>query len=676
MVPLIVIAGGFLVGLFRASNEYKPTLPAPVEKTDDANGKVKKSLPVAHNHDRDAEERKSLDRDLAVASATLGMAVAGALFYPPLSLLSGLGVAYVSVPFIRKAIQALRRGKVDVNVVDSIAVPASFITGFYVVSAFASWWYCLAQNLALKTKDQSKKQLISAFSDLPRSVWVWVDGVEVEQRIELLHSGDIVAVNAGDTIGVDGVIVDGVAAVDQHVLTGESQPSEKAVGDRVFASTIVLSGKLRIQVEQSGAHTVAAQIGELLNNTAETKLGLQTRGEALADKAALPTLALSLLALPLMGPAGSIAILWSFIGVDIRIVAPISTLNFLRIASQNGVLVKDGRALEQLSQVDAVVFDKTGTLTQEQPLVAAIHVLDGYDEDQLLSFAATAEYKQTHPIAQAILHAAKQRNLDTVDIDAASYEIGYGIAVRIGCRRICVGSQRFMAMENVAMPTGVDGIVRNARERGNSLVMVGVDGRLAGAIELQASLRPEVKQLVHDLRQRDLDLYIISGDSEKPTQRLAGEIGIDHYFYEVLPENKAKIIEQLQQAGKKVCFIGDGINDSIALRQADVSISLASGSTVAKDSAQILLLGGNLECMGGLFALAREMEINQKRGMWLTVIPGTLVIGSVFLLHTSALTSILVNNFALMAGVGNSMLPLANHRNSKKAKEEHLLTLK
>jgi Cu2+-exporting ATPase len=304
----------------------------------------------------------------------------------------------------------------------------------------------------------------------------------------------------------------------------------------------------------------------------------------------------------------------------------------------------------------------TGTLTQEQPHIGHIYVFNGYSETEVLHYAATAEYKQSHPIAKAILLAAKQRNIDLTQVDNARYEMGYGIKVHVGENIICVGSLRFMDLENVHLTDGIQEILHSAKEQGHSLVLVGLNGRLTGAIELHATLRPEVNALIANLRQRKLSLYIISGDNEKPTQQLAEQIGIENYFAEVLPEDKASLIEKLQSQGKAVCFIGDGINDSIALKKADVSISLTGASAIAKDTAQVLLMSGNLNNLEQLFDLGNQLESNLNVSLMATVIPGVIIVGGVFLLHAGVVSAVILNNCGLFAGVSNSMLPLLKHQ--------------
>ena len=273
---------------------------------------------------------------------------------------------------------------------------------------------------------------------------------------------------------------------------------------------------------------------------------------------------------------------------------PISVLNFLQMTSQEGILIKDGRALELLSEVDTIVFDKTGTLTEEQPHVGAIYTCHSINENELLTYAAAAEYKQTHPIARAIQQEALNRELRLPEIEKTTYEIGYGLKVRLNEKVVLVGSKRFMEMSEITIPSEINAIQQQCNEHGYSLVYVALDGQLAGAIELHATIRPEAKHIISELRQRGFEIYIISGDHEKPTKKLAQEVGIEHYFAETLHENKATLIEALQKEGKAVCFVGDGINDSIALKKANVSVSLRGASTIATDTAQIVLMNENL----------------------------------------------------------------------------------
>ncbi len=600
---------------------------------------------------------KRVNRDLVISVSTLALTTSGYLFYPPLILASVPGFIFIVGRFYKYAsVSLFEERRVRQSTLDAIQITGVIIKGYFFTGACANVFYSVGRKLLNKTEDNARKSLIDVFGEQPRSVWIIMDGAEVEIPFERLQPGDIVVVQAGETLPVDGTIIEGIASIDQHRLTGESQPAEKGVGEKVFAATVALSGKMLIRVEQAGSETVAARIGDLLNRTADSKLAIQSRGEAVTDRLALPTLALSGLALLTVGASGALGILMCPIGYALRVVAPMSLLNFLHITSRNGILIKDGRSLELLKQVDTVVFDKTGTLTLEQPHVSQIYTFNGFSEVEVLTDAATAEYKQTHPIAAAILSVADARELNLPPIEDAHYQVGYGIKVNLPHKIIRVGSDRFMEMEGIAIPVEVSDLQQSCHAQGGSLVIVAINAQLAGAIELHATIRPEARCIISKLQQQNLSLYIISGDQEQPTKRLAEELGIDHYFSNTLPEHKADLVEQLRQEGKSLCFIGDGINDSIALRKADVSVSLRGASTAATDTAQIVLMDSSLTQLAHLFDIAQSFEANMQVNLMTAILPGVICIGGIFFLHFGIFAGLILYNLSLYAGVSNALL--------------------
>ncbi|MEZ4727027.1 MAG: HAD-IC family P-type ATPase [Caldilineaceae bacterium] len=295
-------------------------------------------------------------------------------------------------------------------------------------------------------------------------------------------------------------------------------------------------------------------------------------------------------------------------------------------------MIKDGRALELVSQVDTVIFDKTGTLTLEQLTVGKIHAcITGtateFTEADVLRYAAAAEYKQTHPIARAILQKAETSRIEIPTTSDVAYTTGLGLEVTVqegqdAAQLIQVGSLRYMEQKQIPISTAIQSIQTECHQQGHSLIYVAVGNQLAGVIELQPTIRPEAKAIVTALKERAMDLYIISGDQAEPTQNLAHQLGIDHYFAQVLPEEKATLVAELQQAGKSVCFIGDGINDSIALKMADVSISLRGATTMAMDTAQIIMMDGTLRQLPKLFAVADKLESTMQRNFLAGTVPG------------------------------------------------------
>ncbi|MBV7331435.1 heavy metal translocating P-type ATPase [Chloroflexi bacterium TSY] len=561
------------------------------------------------------------------------------------------------------------------------------MSGYFVIGGLSFLIYSLIMKMTLQSQDRTRKDLVNILGEEPRQVWVLVDGAEMEIPFERLQVGDTLVIQAGQMIPVDGIITQGEAAIDQHRLTGESQPAEKGMGDSVLAATVVLSGRVHIQVEKTGEATLAAQIGEVLANTLDYHLSLEQRGRELADRWVAPSLTLTGLAAILRGMEGAVAVLSNMPGIDMMLLGPMTLLNFLNLASRSNVLVKDGRSLELLRKVDTVLFDKTGTLTLEQPQVKAIHLsanLDApIDEETVLAYAAAAEQRQGHPIARAILDAAADRGLMLPPISDAHYELGYGLRVWIEhagkmTRRqddtatashpltqsclIRVGSERFMEMESISIPAEIMAVQSICYELGNSLVMIAVENTLVGALELQPTVRPEARAVVDALHERKLETAIISGDQEAPTRTLAGDLGIDRYFANVLPEEKAAFVERLQAEGKMVCFVGDGINDAIALKQAEVSISLRGATTIATDTAQIVLMDQTLKNLPSIFDLSHELERNLMTSLILVTVPCCFVIGGVFFLGVGIPLAVTAYTSTFAAGVLNAISPMFRRR--------------
>ncbi len=599
-----------------------------------------------------------VDRYLKVAATAGAIAIVGSLFYQPLKYLSGAFILYAAWPIMKGAVTDIFvHRKVTVRLLDSVSFIGLLAGGYFLICSITSTIFHASTKMILKTEDQSRLMLANMFGQQPRSVRIMKDGEEIDIPFETLKLGDILVVHAGQMIPIDGVVSAGSAAVDQHVLTGESQPAEKGPNDRVFAATIALAGRIEVIVEKTGAETAAAQIREVLANTTDFRNAIQARWRGVADRTVLPTLGLAGLTLVALSPASALAVINSNYVAVMKVASPLGMLNFLQRASQAGVLIKDGRALEAASKIDTVVFDKTGTLTENQPHVGEICSFTGMPDDELLTYAAAVEANQSHPIAQAILQAAASRKLNLPPLEEARYEIGYGIEARIGDRLVRVGSARYMAMQGLAIPADFSVRRAEAQSRGASIVYVGVDDSVAGGIVLHPTLRPEAKEVVARLKSLGLTLYIISGDQTAPTEALASELGITHFFAEVLPQDKSRMVEQLQREGRQVCFIGDGINDAIALKKANVSVSLRGASSLATNTAQIILMDESLRQLSQLFEIAAEYDSNLKRLLLTTFFPGIVSLVCIFLLGTANGTALTLFNLSMILGLFNAIWP-------------------
>jgi Cu2+-exporting ATPase len=620
--------------------------------------------------EKDNQEKK-LNQSLTIALGSIGVAVSGYLFYPPLILLSLPGVIINSQAIFSRGFNHLRKQHaVSIDVLNMLLISVFIVSGHYVLSNIPTTMTAIRRKLVAKVKNNSQNAIINVFKQQPHSVWVFSEGVEIEMSSTLLEKDHIVIVHAGETIPVDGIIISGTATIDQHILTGESQPIEKSEEDNVFAMTVVLTGYVHIRIEKTGEDTTASQIGNLLNQTVDIKTDQQIQVESLVDKAILPTLAISVLSFPFLGISAAGGILNTLPRDNITIAGAVGILNYLNITSKEGILIKDGRVLELLNHVDTVVFDKTGTLTETQPHIEKIHAYDDFTVLDILSYAAAAEYKQTHPIAKAILQEAKNRQLIPLKIDKTSVSIGYGLKASIQNKVIHIGSERFMIQENIFVFSEISEIQTYCSEQGYSLVLIAIDNKIVGAIELHPTLRKETKSIINRLQADKKSIVIISGDHQAPTQALAKELGVDRYYAETLPKDKAKLIKQLQEEGKTVCFIGDGINDAIAIKNADVGISLRGASSVATDTAQVILMDGSLKQLCRLFELAGECKKKLHNTYSIIFIPPLIAISGVLFLHVGFFYTVIINQLGFLTGIANVSIPLLKHHSKRKINDD------
>ena len=334
-------------------------------------------------------------------------------------------------------------------------------------------------------------------------------------------------------------------------------------------------------------------------------------------------------------------------------------LSSLTLCAQYGILVKDGRALETMHKVDTYLFDKTGTLTRERPEVGRVLTFGAHSETQILQWAAAAENKFSHPIAKAILDRFHGLGLPLPPTDDSKYHVGYGITVHVEGHTVRVGSARFMKHEGIRLPEVLEREMERTHLEGHSLIMVGVDDALGGALEMRAANRPEVEDVIAGLRARGAKhLAIISGDHERPTRALAEKLGMDRYFAEVLPQDKAKYVELLQKEGRTVCFIGDGVNDSLALKTANVSVSLRGASSIATDTAQVVFMEESLAKLLQLQDVSRDLHRNINRSWGLILGPNLICIGGAFFAGFGVMHSMMFNQVGGLLALGNGLLPL------------------
>lgn len=616
-------------------------------------------------------EQHVLNQRIGIAITSLGCASLSFLFWP-LRLISLSSNVYLTLHLYQKTYRLLQKRKVGIPTLMVISITGAMLCGYIWAASLILVIVQFTHKLLAEVMSDSRNNLVNVFRQVPKQAWVVSGDIEVQIPVDQIVPGQIVMVSAGEMIPVDGLVVSGMATVDQHLLTGEAQPVEKGETDTVLAGTVLHSGKLQIQVDKAGSQTTMARLGEILNATTDYKSSAQLRAEDLADKTVGPTLIAGLLALPFIGPMGALTVIDSHFRQRMSVLAPLSLMNYLNLASRQGILVKDGRSIDLMAQVDTVVFDKTGTLTEERPTVHRIHACHGYTTTEILCYAAAAEQKQSHPIAHAILDEARCLQIDIPVFQEADYKLGYGLTVTVDDHLIQVGSVRFMEYLEIALVPELIDALQETTKTGHSLVMIAIDGQIAGAIELEPTVRAEAGRIIQELRNQYgiRSICIISGDHRVPTQRMAEQLGIDTYFAETLPEQKADLIDKLVSEGRKVCYIGDGINDAIALKKAHVSISLRGASSVATDTAQVILMDGHLCQLPSLFDFARSFHKNSNRAFAISVIPSVIGIWGALFLHFTLVNTALLTVGSLCVGIGNSMLPLLQYRSKGSALEQ------
>jgi heavy metal translocating P-type ATPase len=596
---------------------------------------------------------------LVLSTGALGVS-AGAIAAP---LLSGVALASVALSaagiFASAARSLFVDRKLRVDFLDSVVIGLAIWRRYLVGASVLIGSVTASHVLLRKSSRRSRRHLTDVFGQRARAAVRLREGAESECAASALVPGDVILVRATEQIPADGTIVDGAALIDQAALTGEHAPAERGPGDAVLAMTTVLSGDLQVRVTRAGADTNAARTVELLTRTLSYQVQLQSRTERFADAMVVPTLAAGLAGYAAQGSAAMMAIVNADYGTGIRIAGPLALLQSISFAVSQGILVKHGRALERLRDVDAVVLDKTGTLTEETPEVGrVVSHAPSIDARTLLAWAAAAEQRLHHPVARAVRRHASVHGVEVPQAEGAAYRVGFGVSLRVAGQAIDVGSRRHMESRSIGVDAAVEREVAAMHARGGSALFVAADGHLVGLLELTSAPREGAAQMVRWLRSaRGIEeIHLLSGDHAAPTRALAARLGIGAYEAEVSPEDKASRIVRLQDRGHTVMMIGDGINDTAALRQADCSISLRGAADAAVDAADVVFMDGRLAKLDLLYRIADELHDNLVRSLALVVVPNSICIAGAFAGVFGLGASLVFNNVFNLVASANGML--------------------
>lgn len=504
-----------------------------------------------------------------------------------------------SLKYFKEGLKSVFHGKLEVSVLDATAIFVSMIRGDYSTAGSVRFLLGIGDLLEEWTRKRSMGDLARVMSLNVTDVWVRTpDGTEVLVPVTDVNPGDEVVAHTGNTIPFDGTVISGEGMVNQASLTGESLPVRKTVEDTVYAGTAVEEGELVFTVKKTGGDSKYEQIVKMIENSSNLKSSVESKAYHMADKLVPYTFLTSILTyIFTRNIEKTVSVLMVDFSCALKLSIPISVISAMREAGRHGITVKGGKFLEAISAADTIVFDKTGTLTKAQPTVREVISFDGEDPDELLRMAACLEEHFPHSIANAVVKAAKDKGLKHDEMHTkVEYIVAHGIASSINGKRALIGSYHFLFEdERIEMPEEKRKVWESIPDDCSHLYFA-LDGKLIAVILIEDPLRPEAKGVIRELKENGFKkVVMMTGDSDRTARAIANEVGVDQYFAEVLPEDKAIFVEEERKAGHKVVMIGDGINDSPALSAADVGIAISGGAEIAREVADITMNGESLE---------------------------------------------------------------------------------
>ena len=498
--------------------------------------------------------------------------------------------------------------------------PAVYFTETGLIIGFIS----LGQTMEHVVKGKASDAITKLLDLQPKLATVLKDGVEKELPVEEVQVDDVVVVKPGEKIPVDGVVVEGRSTVDQSMVTGESMPVGKGVGDEVVGATVNQAGLLRVRASRVGSDSTLSQIVRLVEEAVVSQAPIQRMADRVSAYFVPAVVTVALGAFLFWFYVGGLAFSLSFIAlVSVLIVAcpcalgiatPAAIMIGASKGAQNGILVKNGETLEKAKRVTTVVFDKTGTLTKGEPTVTDVYATDG-DADGVLRIAALAELGSEHPLGKAIVRGAKERNLSLPTPGEFEYVPGKGVRSSFEGKPILVGNRAFVQGSGAVAGT-LDETLSRLESLGKTSVLVSYDGKLKGAISVADVLKENAAKATKDLQSMGVEVVMLTGDNRRTAAAIAGQLGISKVISEVLPQDKARVVAELKGEGKTVAMVGDGVNDAPALAAADVGIAIGSGTDIAKEAGGIVLMRNDVEDVSRAMTLSRKVVSKIKQNLF------------------------------------------------------------
>ena len=560
-----------------------------------------------------------------------------------------------SVKYIYQGIHTLLQRKIEVPVLDATAIGVSMFRGDISTAGSVMFLLGIGEILEEWTHKKSVDDLARSMSLNISRVWLCNDGQEMLVPTTKIQTGDLVRVHMGNMVPFDGTVAEGEAMVNQASLTGESEPVRKYIESTVYAGTVVEEGELTIRVKETNGSSKFDKIVTMIEESEKLKSGLESKAEHLADRLVPYTLLGTGITYLLTGNmTKAISVLMVDFSCALKLAMPISVLSAIREASNYHVTVKGGRYLEAMAEADTIVFDKTGTLTKAQPTVKQVVAFNGMRENELLRIAACLEEHFPHSMAKAVVQAAIDRHLVHEELHSkVEYIVAHGISSKINDKKVVIGSYHFVFEdEKCAVPDGMMEEFDKLPSECSHLFMA-IDHELAAVICIEDPLREEAAAVVRKLKETGISkVVMMTGDSDRTAKAIAARVGVDEYYSEVLPEDKASFVEEEKKAGRKVIMIGDGINDSPALSAADIGIAISDGAEIAREIADITVGADSLNELVTLKLISDGLmkRIHKNYRFIVGFNTGLIVLGVAGILQP-ATSALLHNTSTLMIGL-------------------------
>ena len=565
-----------------------------------------------------------------------------------------------SIAFVWKGIRCLLHRKLEVEVLDALSITASLLRGDYSTAGSVMFLLTVGSLLEEWTRKKSLDDLARSMALNVDKVWVRTPQGEVLVPLTRVHAGDEVVVRSGNMIPLDGTVLEGEAMVNQAALTGESMPVRKTTGATVYAGTVVEEGECVFTAKAEGGANRYDKIVSMIEESEKLKSSTENRALQLADRLVPWCLAGTVATYALTrNVTRAISILMVDFSCALKLSMPLAVLSAMRECGNYHITVKGGKYLEALAKADTIVFDKTGTLTHATPQVVQVVPFSSYEEREVLQLAACLEEHFPHSMANAVVRAAKERGISHEEMHSeVEYIVAHGIASRVGGERVVIGSHHFVFEdEHCTVPAGEMDKFNDLDPQYSHLYMA-ASGQLVGVICIADPLRPEAAHVLRQLRKLGIsNTVMMTGDSDRTAAAIAKQVGVNQYFAEVLPEDKASFVQKAKAEGHTVVMIGDGINDSPALSAADIGIAINSGAAIAREIADVTIKADSLEELVALKAIANQLQrrVSANYRFVLSFNSTLIVLGAMGILQPA--TSAMLHN---LSTIGISLKSMTN----------------